>query len=122
MTAPAAAEEVLYCTDTDANGFYWDEQLNVKRGPFQLERFTVKVISETKRVIRWQGDNFDSEYSCSTHVIFLHCVGIVAGSADVVRPIIFGKSGYTRAFLFGPLLGGPADSNIWIAYGTCTKF
>ncbi len=44
MMSAALAEEVLECTDTDGNGFKWDDQGNAERSSFEPTRFTVTVV------------------------------------------------------------------------------
>src|SRR6516225_4454760 len=64
----AMADEVLYCTDTDGIGFKWDNTGKVSSGKFNQDRFTVKVISDTQRVIaRMVGDTAgtSSLYTCA---------------------------------------------------------
>jgi hypothetical protein len=118
LASPAWAEEILYCSDTVANGFRWDQDEKVKRDGFKPERFTVKVISETKRVISENGHEIG--YSCEKKKGGDYCYRINRNS---MAPIIFGTKGFTRAYLFGTPLGGEdVDPNIYVAYGTCTKF
>jgi hypothetical protein len=47
---PTAQAAVLYCVDTDATGFVWEHGKVLQR-LFYQERFTVKVLSDTKRII-----------------------------------------------------------------------
>jgi hypothetical protein len=117
LASPAWAEEILYCSDTAKNGFKWDKDGNAKHTLFNEKRFTVKVISETQRVV--SQDGFENEYTCSKLSERYHCRGITGFN---MFPIIFGPKGFTSAFLQGPPLGGNTDPNIWVAYGTCTKF
>ena len=64
MAAPVSAEGVLYRTDTDGNGFSWDKQGKAQRTGYTPERITVKVISETKRMILWQEMPDAWSYGC----------------------------------------------------------
>lgn len=118
LASPAWAEEILYCSDTDKNGYFWDKDGNAKRTGFNPKRFTVKVISETKRVI--SEDGYESEYTCDKKLGAYHCRET---NGFNMSPIIFGPKGFTRAYLLGTPLGvGIFDPNIYVAYGTCTKF
>jgi hypothetical protein len=123
MASPALAEEVLYCTDTDMVGFRWDQSGQASTSKFDPERFTVKIVSDTDRVVT-------------------QMVGEVAGPSQAVKcrrsfarssperiscddgfgtgRWVFYRNTYTRVFLGGPPAGG-RDSNITIAYGICTK-
>ena len=119
----AMADEVLYCTDTAGVGFVWDEAGRAVAKPFTEDRFTVKVISDTQRVIaRMVGD------TAGTSNIYM-CRGSPEGQINCddaagYRPWAFYKNTYTRAFLAGPPAGPPGsmDQNIWISYGTCARF
>jgi hypothetical protein len=51
MASPVLAEEALYCVDTAATGFKWDEQRRASPAMFKEQRFTVRIESETKRTI-----------------------------------------------------------------------
>jgi hypothetical protein len=121
IATPALAEEVLYCTDTDANGFMWDAEGNGERTGFQPQRFTVKVISETERKFQYQHWPTPGPYRC-TKVQgipggLLSCVGILG---DALWPINFRGNSYVRAAIIGaPTL--PSDAT-YVAYGTCAKF
>jgi len=118
VASPVLAEEVLYCTDTAATGFAWQ---NGQASPslFNPERFTIKVTSDTERVItRMVGDTAGRSlrYRCRHAFEQLAC-----DPGDGALPWLFAGNAYTRAFLAGPPVGG-GDQNIWIAYGICTKF
>jgi hypothetical protein len=47
------ADEVLYCTDTAATGYLWDQgkAASVTRTVFTEQRFTIKVVSASGRII-----------------------------------------------------------------------
>jgi hypothetical protein len=121
--SPVVAEEVLYCVDTDAVGFAWGKDGDAKSSKFISERHTVKVVSDTGRLItRMQGDTAGTteEYECKLKFpkdFLVVCQERVLGT-DKWN---FYHNTYTRAMLYGPPSGG-RDPNIWIAYGTCTKF
>ncbi len=63
------ADEVLYCTDSDATGFKWDKDgaahsHSGRPTRFTVERYTIKVVSETERIItRMVGDTAGSSNS-----------------------------------------------------------
>jgi len=123
--APAQAEEVLYCTETGANGFSWDKKSpDGRRTHFNLDRYTVKIISETRRTITaMTGDTKGQarHYSCKRPYTTIKKVRIVCddGYGDV--PWIFHDNTFMRALLSGPPTGG-GDPNAFISYGTCVKF
>src|SRR5262249_41120617 len=57
----ALAEDVLYCVDTDLTGFKWDNKGSVRTANFVAQRYTVKVVSDTERLItRMLGDTAGS--------------------------------------------------------------
>jgi hypothetical protein len=63
----AMADEVLYCVETDATGFRWDNQGHATHAAFNPVRFTVKITSETERIITpMTGDiaGFSDRYEC----------------------------------------------------------
>jgi len=63
----ALAEDVLYCVDTDLTGFKWDNKGSVRTANFVAQRYTVKVVSDTERLItRMLGDTAGStdRYHC----------------------------------------------------------
>ena len=66
-TSLAMAEEVLYCVETDVAGFAWDNQGHVTHRTFDPARFTIKITSETERIItQTTGDTAGSsnQYEC----------------------------------------------------------
>ena len=96
---------------------------DAKLSKFNSERHTVKVVSDTERLItRMEGDTAGKPqaYECTQHsrIKAVTC-------QETLLPINawhFYRDAYTRAYLFGgPPVSG-RDPNIWIAYGTCTKF
>lgn len=119
---PVLADEVLYCVDTDVIGFKWDKkgEPSVK---FDRGRYTIKVVSDTERLItEMEGDKVGDpdEYECSRPFPDVKKDLIVCKERTGTFPWHFYREKYTRAFLYGLPVGG--DSNISIAYGTCTKF
>jgi len=113
------AEEVLYCTDTAANGFRFNKDGNAKATQFKPSRFTVKVLSENKRLI--QSDDWPEPipYTCFKRVDVLSCVHPDGVAFD---PINFGINGYTRARLLSRPIFDLAVPDMYVAYGTCSKF
>jgi hypothetical protein len=121
---PLLADEVLYCTDTDATGFKWDKNGAAAHLMFVEERFTVKIISEDQRLITPSiGDTAGrgEGYQCSRPLPHALSDRIECHDPTGGEVWVFFKNTYTRAFLAGPPAGG-SDQNIWMAYGTCTKF
>src|SRR6478672_10313852 len=111
--APALAEQVLYCVDTDAVGFFWNTDTSqARRMPFKVDRYTVKVLSETARIMtRMVGDTAGRQevYTCK-----LFAPGRIAcDRGDGIEPWLFSGNTYTRAYLAGPPAGG-TDKNISI--------
>lgn len=117
----ALAEEVLYCTDTDANGFRFGENTNVKAQlqHFIPQRFTVKIISETERLVRTPDWPEPIKYKCFKRVDAFSCV---ESDGVAFAPINFGPNGYTRAKLLSKPIFDDAVPDMYVAYGTCTKF
>jgi len=120
ISSPALAEEVLYCTDTDATGFRFEKNMNAKARPLQFipSRFTVKIISETERIIN-DGDGPPNRYMCFKRVDILSCVET---DGVAFAPFNFGPKGYTRAKLLSKPLNELFTPDMYVAYGTCTKF
>ena len=127
---PVLAEEVLYCVDTLAVGISWDKAGVAAPTGFNAQRYTIKVLSDTKRTIaRMTGDTAGSskDYTCSRPLRFEPNRIVCDDDGTRVEPWIFSYNNFTRAFLNGPPTGNPADPigrtdpNIFVAYGTCTK-
>ncbi len=112
-TARAAEEKILYCTDTDVNGFFWDDDEAIRAG-FESSRLVVRVLPNGNRFIEKR------LYKCSpvwpSEPDLLSCIF----PNSLVDLWIFRGMNYTRSYLFGENLGG--DPNIAVAYGTCTDF
>jgi hypothetical protein len=104
-------------------GFAW-ENGKAYRSSFSLERYTIKVVSENERLMtRMVGDTAGrtTPYQCEMP-IKPESDPIVCQEQGRARPWLFYRQTYVRSFMAGPPAGDPADPNIWIAYGTCTKF
>jgi hypothetical protein len=124
--APASAEQILYCTDTAGTGFTWfGNNQQGRQGKFVEERYTVKVLSESERMItRMVGDTAGVVERTTCHQPYPREkpeVVVCANESGTTPWVFHGITTYTRAFLFGPPAGG-GDPNIWISYGVCTKF
>jgi hypothetical protein len=130
--------------DTAIVGFKWDKSGQASVTKFtDLERFTIKVTPPH----RWWKENSPSGIitrglvfsdftetrivtgrSPSPTAMEMECkpslAALVCGDSLGMTPWVFSHDNttYTRAFFAGPPAGGRRDSNIWIAYGTCTKF
>ena len=107
--------------DTEAVGLVWDKTGRTRRAGFTKERHTVKVLSDTARIVtQMSGDTagVPQQYTCKPT---LPLGRIACDDGSGVEPWVFYRNTYTRAFLAGPPAGG-TDENIWIAYGTCTVF
>jgi hypothetical protein len=122
--SPVLAEEVLYCVDNQAVGFKWDEAGTVRTGSFTVERYTVKLLSDTQRIItRMVGDTAgeSTSYTCRRPYPHAQKERITCDDGSGTEPWLFNRNKYTRVFLAGPPVGG-TDPNIMVVYGTCTKF
>jgi hypothetical protein len=120
---PVLAHEVLYCVDAESIGFKWETRDRGAVSKFLAERYTIKVLSDTERVITWMlGDTAvqADRYFCR-RPSYSDADRIVCQDWTFSELWYFYQSTYTRAFLAGPPAGGEASS-IWIAHGTCTKF
>ena len=115
LAAQARAEEVLYCTEKDANGFSWKPGQS-DRTAFKPERFIVKILTEKTRMVklpRSASEPYDCYKSVQGHLI-------CSARFFPTEPIMFKGDRFTRASLYSRHLGG--DLNLFVAYGTCTKF
>jgi hypothetical protein len=120
----AMAEEVLYCVETDAAGFKWDNQGHATQRSFTLDRFTVKITSETERIITPMAGDIAGkadQYECKPVLSDkdqIICQEVIGG---LIPLIFYHNTTFAKAFLAGPPAGG-TDQNLVISYGTCTKF
>ena len=98
-TARAAEEKVLYCTDTDVNGFFWDDG-EAERAGFESSLLVVSILPNGNRFI---GKRL---YMCSpvwpSEPDLLSC----KFPGSLVDLWIFRGMNYTREYLFGENLGG----------------
>jgi hypothetical protein len=121
----AMADEVMYCADTGVVGFRWDDTGKVDIGKFPQDRYTVKVISNTERVItQMTGDTAGNGHPYTCRALGVVKDQIVCDEElQSGAPWIFYKNNYTHAFLQGTPVGPPPmDPNISVAYGTCARF
>jgi hypothetical protein len=118
-TSPVLAEEMLYCVDTAASGYVWDNRSEAKPTDFTPQRYTIKIVSDTERLITQIAGGPSPrqvQYECQQLNEVIACQSMLGAT-----PWRFYRNTYTRAFLGGPPAGS-TDPNIAIAYGTCTKF
>jgi hypothetical protein len=136
-TVPALADEVLYCTDTDVAGFAWDKNGGASIHRFNAKRYTVKLEPATDyglkqvRVITRSDEGRPERYKCesnlllgdwdkTTHLPDSSTSPLTCEDQTGTQPWeFFPDNSYRHAFLHG---GPDRDPNIWIAYGTCTRF
>jgi hypothetical protein len=141
-SSPVFAEEVLYCVDTAVVGFQWDQKGQASITKFVPSRYTVKIIRPPgdllvqrlsrpptpgmafaffieKRIVTGEGLRSPIEMECKSTI----GADVICGDDLGMLPWAFGSDNrYTHAFFPGPPTDGRNDPNIWIAYGTCTKF
>jgi len=116
IASPSLAEEVLYCTDTDVSGFVFETSTKTEKFSSSEDRFTVKVISKTKREIQMSGSRHGVPYVCNKRSLdnSFYC-NIPYDRYATVKPFLFyDNRKYRRSVL--------DVFRIYIAYGTCTKF
>jgi hypothetical protein len=114
-----ADEKVLYCTDTTALGIKWDDTGNASPARFLSNRYSIKIISSSERVItELAGGSADvpERFECKRS----HHQVISCSDESGLEAWAFSDNKYTRAFLYGTPVGG--DPNIVVAYGVCTAF
>jgi hypothetical protein len=118
------ADEVLYCVDTAVTGFKWNQSGQASSSQFGPERFTIKIVSNTERIVtQMVGDIAGQSLAVKCRRSFMRSSSerISCDDGTGAEPWLFYRNTYTRVFLAGPPAGG-SDPNITIAYGTCTKF
>jgi hypothetical protein len=116
------AEDVLYCVDTNVVGFKWDNIAEALPTDFAALRHTVKVVSDTERIItRMIGDTAGDVIGFTCYHPFSRRKDTIACEDSAGNTWIFYRDSiYTRAFLTDPPRHN--DANILIAHGTCTTF
>ncbi|MFZ0423965.1 MAG: hypothetical protein WAL80_13905 [Xanthobacteraceae bacterium] len=118
----ACAEEVVYCIDTDATGFKWDEHGQAAPQQFARDRYTIRILSDTDRIIsRMDGDRAGVGYRYVCRRPYSDKEQIVCDDSSGFEPWSFHGNSYTYSFLAGPPAGG-SSPNLIIGYGVCTKF
>jgi len=140
-TAPALADQILYCVDTDSGGFVWDKSGAASLRKFTPGRYSVKLepateygIKQVRIITPTTGDiaGKPQEYKCwanfmgavdAQHIPQISKSPMVCDSPDGTVPwVFFPNNTYTHAFLDGGPPGSGRDPNISISYGTCTPF
>jgi len=119
-----AEERVLFCTETASVGFKWVEgQTEGRPTGFNLGHFTMKVLSETKRQIKDAGEGFFWTLTCRKVSPNNKPELIVCDyeHGNGTNPWAFNGNNFVKAFLEGPPVKGE-DPNIFISYGTCSRF
>ena len=112
-----AAEKVFFCTDQNASGLVWEKNGTVKALGFTNQRFTFKVLSAKKRLIKFANAQSTWEFNCRlTDARTVSCIDKFAGA----KLFNFDGLKYTYSSVYGPPVGG--DPSIHVSYGTCTKF
>ena len=117
--SPVLAEEMLYCTDTAASGYVWDNRGEAKPMELPPQRYTIKMVSGTERLITQIAGGPSPkqvQYECQQLNEVIACQSVLSAASRRLY-----RNTYPRASLGGPP-GGSAEANIAIAYGTCTKF
>jgi hypothetical protein len=106
----------------------WDNKgSNPRRAGFEGYRFTVKIVSEKRRIItRMVGDTAgtDNSYGCR-QILSDGRIACDEYTGAMPWDFSYNNRSYTRAYLAGPPPAGgtPSDPpNIAVAYGICTKF
>jgi hypothetical protein len=121
--SPVLAQQVLYCVDTAATGFRWDKDGKVRQATFENDRFTVQVLSDNERIITPMTGEIagkSKRYTCTRPYSGVQ-ERLVCDDGYDDEPWVFFRNTYTHAFTSGPPAGG-TDVNIFVTYGTCTKF
>ena len=126
VSGPVWAEVVLYCTDEKGTGIVWKgDRAKVKE--FGLNRYTVKVLSDTKRVaMRNTADRDEKQLggldlSCSQPMKLVLPDLIYCRDIGGFTNWLFSGNQYTRSSIFGRNIGGGGD-DIWVSFGTCVEF
>ena len=126
VSGPVWAEVVLYCTDEKGAGIVWKGD-RAKVEEFGANRYTVKVLSDTRRVAMRNTAPLKEKQLGATNLscskpwkAILPDLISCRGNGGTVNWLFSGNQ-YTRSYIFGQNIGG-GGSTIWISYGTCTKF
>lgn len=119
LAGPAWAEETLNCVDKASNGFQWKDG-KAKRSGFKPERFTVRVVSDSVRILKPPGTSTPRKYECKKLLVSPHILECWDTQNPTFNPIIFQGDRFARVSNFSEHVGG--DPGMLVAYGTCTKF
>lgn len=110
--APAPAQEVMICEDDAASGFRFEGGKYVKRD-FETQRFTVRIESKTRRVVRMP--NREIEYDCRE--IDYSKTACTSAEVPAHSPIIFDNDEFERVHNFSP----EGAFELYVAYGSCSR-
>jgi hypothetical protein len=123
-TSTVLADDVLYCTDTAVTGFKWPTNGSPTSGSFREERFTIKVVSDEARVIASMVGTTVGRaigFECKRFLPGVIPERVTCWDLTGGEFWVFFRNTYSRTFVSGPPTGG-TDPNIFVGYGTCTKF
>jgi hypothetical protein len=127
ISGSAMAEEIFLCVDQEIVGFKFTDNIG-KRTTFKKGKFLLKVISKYKRQLKFPQSLGFVDFNCHENnprspvaACFIRpALGIATGS----HPIVFLNNRYERGTFFSEALftkelnGG---TELYVAYGTCTK-
>ena len=119
-SAPAAAQEILHCSDKGSIGFQWKDG---KITPVQYVpyNFIVKVISPTERIIAGPGQEYIYiRYRCSEMSKPKGVIACARPDAPTTFPVNFKGRNYERVGNMSVHVGG--DPDLYVAYGSCIDF
>jgi hypothetical protein len=142
-TAPALADQVLYCADTDVAGFVWDKSGAASVRRFAARRYIVKLEPATEYGLKQSRFISDTTESAASDPRKYECFNNLLGSLKGKDPMVpdaslspmachdgtsteswifFPGNTYTHAMIYGGPPSSGRDPNIFIAYGVCTPF
>ena len=118
LSGPVWADaNVYYCTDTKVAGIKWEKNGTTQMVPFKLSRHTMKIFPNGRREIR-SGDGSTWIYSCEK--VWPKSDAKEVRCTNGLHTWIFVGDQYTTSDMPGGNID--AGSNIWVAYGSCSKF
>ena len=120
LAASVGAEEVLSCKDTDVTGFSWESGVP-QRSDFDPIRFTVMVVTPSRRVIKFAVYPREIIYDCFSPIKDKDLSFCTSTLVKAVEPIIFRGNKFERVVNFTKYISGQSIG-LAVAYGTCTKF
>ena len=118
----AQENQVLYCTDTNSNGFIANEKGDgYKRSAFKLSRYTVSIGDLL-------GGAYDMTMKSPSGSIYFQCRNIFTVTRNAIACndttdnfiLNLDTLNYTFSRGFGWVLG--VEDTLFISYGTCAKF